>query len=460
LTAEVAPPDAPDTDRVPSVRSELYLTQSAPLRYASGAGLYFAQGVPKGLLVIAMPAWLAANGVEAGRIAAYLAVAVLPWAFKLAAGPLMDRFEFLPMGVRRPWVLAAQLGLVVSLCGLTWIGDPLTQLGHLTLLGAVINVFAATQDVAIDGLAIDLVPDTEHGRINAFMSFGKALGWALSAAASGTLLVQVGLGPTGLVAALVCGLLWIAFLMVRERPGERLLPWSPGRATTQHRDPPSFRKVFARLHRVLWSRTSLLMFVIMLLHGLASGYGDALMPIAAVKLFGFTPEQWSQLVASMGLTGAFIALAFGPLIDRWGAKRMLLLTTGLVSFHALLLAATESFWVNSGYVLAMLSLWVLMDPIVMVCVIALAMTICTRGISATQFAVYMSTANMGVSLGSGLYGQVAEHASYPQSYLAMALILIALLGVIAAFRREGGEGQGGGVYSAPAQPGSAQGTRR
>ena len=54
--------------------------------------------------------WLASQGVGAGDIGSYLAVIVLPWAFKLITGPLMDRFEFLPMGRRRPWVIGAQLG--------------------------------------------------------------------------------------------------------------------------------------------------------------------------------------------------------------------------------------------------------------------------------------------------------------------------------------------------------------
>jgi predicted MFS family arabinose efflux permease len=85
----------------------------------------------------------------------------------------------------------------------------------------------------------------------------------------------------------------------------------------------------------------------------------------------------------------------------------------------------------------MLSLWVLMDPIVMVCVIAIAMSICSPGISATQFSVYMSTANIGVSLGSKLYGMVAEHATYSQSYFVMAMLLILLLGAIAVFRKDG-----------------------
>jgi hypothetical protein len=55
---------------------------------------------------------------------------------------------------------------------------------------------------------------------------------------------------------------------------------------------------------------------IMLFHGFVDGYGTALMPIAAINLFGFTTPQWSQLVAAMGLVGAVAVLGPGPLIDR------------------------------------------------------------------------------------------------------------------------------------------------
>ena len=153
------------------------LAESARMRYLAGSSMYFAQGIPFGLMNIAVPAWLASQGVEAGQIASFLAVIILPWAFKLLSGPLMDRFQFLPMGRRRPWVLGAQLGMTLSFFSLVLVDNPAEQVGLLTVLGLFINVFAATQDVAVDGMAIDLVPHEEEGRLNAFMSFGKAAGF-------------------------------------------------------------------------------------------------------------------------------------------------------------------------------------------------------------------------------------------------------------------------------------------
>jgi len=159
------------------------------------------------------------------------------------------------------------------------------------------------------------------------------------------------------------------------------------------------------------------------------------MPIAAVKLFSFTTTQWSQLVAMMGLTGAFAALALGPLIDRFGAKAMLMMTIGVVCIHAFLLAGTQHLWTNSTYVLLMLSAYVLMQPITMVCVIALAMSICSTRISATQFAIYMSLANLGHSAGSKAFGSLSEYTSFVQNYALMGAIAVMMFCTIAIFRK-------------------------
>ena len=326
------------------------------IRYATGAMMYFAQGIPHGLLAIAIPAWLASLGIGAAEIGSYLAVIMLPWAFKLVTGPFMDRYEFLPMGRRRPWVLAAQLGLSLSLLALMLVERPAEQVGLLMLIGVLINIFAATQDVAVDGMSIDLTPTREQGRLNAFMSFGKAVGWATTSAVSGLLLVTLGLKATAILAASVVGVVLITFVFVLEREGERTLPWTQGKAASGHQPGNSFRAVFGGIREVLWLRASVIVMMIMFLDGLVTGYGQALMPIAAVQLFGYTTPQWSQLVAMMGLTGALLALGLGPLIDRFGAKRMMFIAVSLVGAHAFLIAQTQHLWENTIYVRVMLSI--------------------------------------------------------------------------------------------------------
>jgi len=414
----------------------LTLLNSSRIRYLTGAMMYFAQGIPQGLLGIAIPAWLVSQGVSAADIGSYLAVIILPWVFKLLTGPLMDRFEFAPMGRRRPWVLAAQLGLSVSFLALMLVEDPVEQIGLLMMIGVFVNIFAATQDVAVDGMSIDLTPVNEQGRLNAYMSFGKAVGWAATSAVSGVMLVSFGLKATALTAAIVSSVFFFAFIFVLERPGERKLPWSSGGPASAHQSGNSFKTVFAGVNKVLWQRASLVVMAIMLVDGLISGFGHALMPIAAVKVFGYTSSQWSQLVAVMGLIGAGLTLAFGPMIDRFGSKRMLIFTISLVGIHAFLLAQTQFMWTDATYVKVMLSAWVIMLPVVMVCVIALGMAVCSSSCSATQFAIYMSVANLGHSAGSKIFGMVSEQTSYPESYMVLGVLVLGMVVVLLFHRHQ------------------------
>ncbi len=412
------------------------LANSSRTRYMTGAMMYFGQGIPQGLLSITIPAWLASQGVSAADIGSYLAVIILPWAFKLVTGPLMDRYQFPAMGKRRPWVLAAQAGLSLSLLALMLIENPAEQIGLLMLIGVLVNSFAATQDVAVDGMSIDLTPVREQGRLNAFMSFGKAVGWAVTAAVSGMLLATWGMQVTAIVASVTAGLVLLAFVAVLEHEGERKLPWSAGKAALTGQQPTSFGAVFSGVNKVLWTRTSLVVMLIMLTDGIIAGFGQALMPIAAVKLFGYSTQQWSQLVAVMGLIGAAIALSLGPMIDRFGAKRILLLTVSLVGLHAVLIAQTQYLWQDTTYVKVMLSFWILMVPVVMVCIIALAMAVCSSANSATQFAIYMSVANLGYSAGSKVYGMVAERSSYVETYMLLALLIVTLIFVLIFYRHK------------------------
>ena len=412
------------------------LAESSRMRYAAGASMYFAQGIPYGLMSIAVPAWLASQGVGAGQIASFLAVIILPWAFKLLSGPLMDRYQFLAMGRRRPWVLGAQLGMTLSFFGLVLVDNPVEQIGLLMILGLLINVFAATQDVAVDGMSIDVTPVNEHGRLNGFLVFGKAVGWGLTAAVTGTMLVKFGLGVTAIAAAAVQAVVLLGFMLTVERRGERRLPWSSGDAMSERSAANSFVSLMKGLNAVLWTRVSLILMAIMIFDGFIGGYGHALMPIAAINLFGFTTPEWSQLVAVMGLAGAATALALGTMIDRFGAKRMLILTISLVAIHAFLLAQTQYLWENATYVKVMLAAWVLLGPVTMVCMIALAMTICAGATSATQFAIYMSLANLGASAGSKTYGVIAEQTSYVEAYLLLGAITVAMMAII-LFHRHG-----------------------
>ena len=158
------------------------LAEHQILRYVAFTLLYAAQGLPYGLLSVAVPAYMAEQGLEPTQIGSFMGIILLPWSLKLINGPIMDRWSFLSMGRRRPWVLWAQAGMIVTSLIMASVPNPLQHLAVLTALGFVMNFFTAFQDVAVDGMAIELIPIEQQPRANGFMWGGKVLGGAAATA--------------------------------------------------------------------------------------------------------------------------------------------------------------------------------------------------------------------------------------------------------------------------------------
>ena len=209
------------------------LTENSSLRYFNFIALYFAQGVPEGMLTFGIPAWLAVNGKSPGEIASFAIVAVLPWSFKFIVAPLMDRYTYLPMGRKRPWVLLGQIGLVASCIYMAYIPEPLNNLNHLMMAAFFISCFGAFQDVATDGMAIDVIPAQQQAKANGFMWGSKIIGMSLSLAAGSWILNKHGFTSAMLTMAVVIGLIMLVPLFLKEREGEKLTPLSKGEASPE-----------------------------------------------------------------------------------------------------------------------------------------------------------------------------------------------------------------------------------
>ncbi|MFU8814147.1 MAG: MFS transporter [Pseudomonadales bacterium] len=406
--------------------THLYLSQSFPLRMVSFAVCYMAQGVPIGLLTIALPAWLAARGASAGDIAALIAITGLPWGFKLIAGPFMDRFAFPPMGRRRPWVIAAQGGLTLAMLSLITVTDPVEQLGTLIALGFVINAFAAVQDVAVDGMAIDLLPENERGRANAFMAFGQVAGFSAFGALNGFLLAHFGLPAAALASTAAVAVVFLLMTLIREREGERLLPWSPGQAAPRAiAGGRSFAEIFKDLIRALLLPMSLVMIGVEFFSRAAMGIGISIFPIIAVQELGYSAAQYAYWMGIMGVISALVGLLFGPLIDRFGAAR--LLNAGIIgsAVAAAGFAAAVPLWGSTPFVLAALVISQTVSQLLFVAMIATFMGICWAKVAATQFAIYMSLANLSRSMGAALFALIAADVSAAGALYIMAGLLIA-----------------------------------
>lgn len=187
------------------------------------ASLYCAQGLPSGLVAHSLPVLLRQNGVDLALIG-LLKLLALPWLLKVLWAPWIDRIGSRRLGHHRGWILPLQGTVIVCLAGLALIApQALFGSAFWLLLGMllIINLAAASQDVATDGLAVRLLPERWRGLGNSLQVGGYKVG--MLASGSGLLLVIGGLGwnlSIGLLAlALVVLTLPILFF-----PERRLLP--------------------------------------------------------------------------------------------------------------------------------------------------------------------------------------------------------------------------------------------
>lgn len=152
---------------------------------ATLAALYFAQGLPLGLLSKALPALARDAGLPLALIG-LLALPALPWAMKFAWAPWVDRLGQGQPGHRLRWISSCQLLAVALLCVLAFLSPAwLFGSGFAVLLLAifVLNLLFATHDVASDGLATRALTPALRGPGNSIQFGGYKLGWMLGGAA-------------------------------------------------------------------------------------------------------------------------------------------------------------------------------------------------------------------------------------------------------------------------------------
>ena len=176
----------------------------------------------------------------------------------------MDRFTILSMGRKRPWVIFGQLGLILSFLSIGFVPDPLNNNYGLMVVGFLISFFGAFQDVATDGMAVDVIPDDEKARANGLMWGTKIIGTSLSLLVGTYLINSLGFTTAISLLSIAVAIIMIVPIYFTERPGEKIMPWSKGEANHESKDSQlkSWSEILKSLYRVAKLRSSLIFIFI------------------------------------------------------------------------------------------------------------------------------------------------------------------------------------------------------
>jgi RhtX/FptX family siderophore transporter len=283
------------------------------------SSLYLSQGLPYGFFTQALPALLRKQGMSLPDIG-LTSLLALPWALKFLWSPLMDKYGSERLGRRRGYILPLQF---LAAGVLLLLAVPSSGLSTGLLLGVVllVNLLAATQDVATDALAVNLLEPRELGLGNGVQVAGYRVGMILGGGLMLIVFDMAGWRPTLLSLGAILLLATVPILFYREPPSPPPAPESLG-LTWWLRRPRAGT----------W-------LVLLLLYKAGEALATGMLRTFLVDSgLGLTDLGW--MLGGVGFTaGLGGALVGGALVNRLGHRRALILfgitQAGAVVLYAL-----------------------------------------------------------------------------------------------------------------------------
>jgi MFS family permease len=408
--------------------------------------LYVTEGIPVGFTATAVATQMRTLGVSPAAIGTFVATLYLPWSWKWAMGPVVDLIYSDRFGRRRGWILLAQIGMAATLL-LAMPIDFTTRLGLFTWIILAHNVFAATQDVAIDALAVATLPTEERGVANGMMFAGSYIGAAVGGSGSLWLVSALNLENHFALATfpfVACAVLLVTLLVTLrlKEPGSVVrLVQRDGAAPSVGREIAGYlRTVGAAMFRT---------------RGAAFGLAFALLPTGSYALslalqsnlaveLGLSKEKIALLSAISAVPAAAGCLIGGWLSDRIGRRKAIALFMVATALPTLWLAWTMQTY---GWVMPLdttmpnrptpsptlvMTFWLaglvfsLLHGLTYGSRSALFMDLADPRIGATHFTAYMAVLNLVIAYTAFWQGRSIERWGYPAT-----LVLDALFGCVA-----------------------------
>lgn len=403
------------------------LSESRFARFLILCVLYVAQGIPFGFVTYALAAYITEKGAGAKQVGNMIAVSVLPWTFKLIWGLVIDRFGYPAMGHRRPWILLAQFFMALTIGVMIINADAMTNFTFLCVMVFVHNLFGSLQDVSTDALAVDILSENERGKANGLMRASSYFGTSIGAAGIGWILGQYGFRPALVSQALLLLGIMCFPLMLRERPGEKFLPWTKGRENTEEgtRQIRSTLEFLRDLFKAFSIRTTLMTAGLTVWINIAVGLLAAVSLVMLIQNYGWTKEDWQIIqgiyIVWVGLGGSVLG---GFIADIFKPIRTIAVCTCLLGLSWIGFSFCEPLWHLKVFIVGFTVWEQLLIAVFTVSVFALCMSVSWSVIAGTQFTTYMALLNISTVIGSKLAGWL-EGLNFQAIYVCGGLIQLA-----------------------------------
>ena len=407
------------------------LVDSYSARVFTLCALYVAQGIPWGFMTVTFVTYLAAEGVAAGDLALLLTLGTLPWSIKFIWGPVIDAFQYRSMGRRRPWILLAQSGMILTLIILTFIASADSDIQVIAAMFLVYNIFTSLQDVSTDALAVDVLKTHELEKVNSYMFTSKAVGGIIGGAGLGTIISFTGIRGALVMQIPILLLIMMVPLFMRERPGEKLFPWSEDKGSkfveTDYEN-QYFNEIFGKVKTAFSLKSTRLGIVLSLVLSL-SFFLVPVLPLLFIRELGWSQEQFNGTKGGLILFLTMLAYVVGGHLGRLvGGKSVIIYASLGGAIITAIWGLTEAWWGNSVFMITIWSIRTFVFAMVSINVFSLMMRITWSEVGGTQFTAYMAMMNVSAIIGYQLTEPLAGRFDYPTLFLIAAVLETLLIG--------------------------------
>lgn len=228
-----------------------------------------------------------------------LSLVSLPWMLKFLWSPIVDRYSFSDKQHYRPWIIACQSLLAITLIICAFLNIEQNTIALIVSL-FLVCFLAATQDIATDALAIGLLTERQRGMGNGVQTAGNYLGAVIGGGGMLVILNRLGWQNSLLTLATFIVLASIPIWLHRES----------ARVTSEHKQRNFMALINFCRRDQMW-----LWLLVLLTYTLGARMGAAMFQPLLVDL-GFSLEEIGLLTGIIGFSAAMVGAPIAGLLIR------------------------------------------------------------------------------------------------------------------------------------------------
>ncbi len=390
--------------------------------------LYWAQGLPVGFMTHALPVILRAQGVSLAHIGGF-GLLMLPWSIKIFWAPLVDKFGHQKLGHYRSWIIPTQLLNIFVLIALSFIpieslNQPVYLLAFFVVLLSM-NLIGATQDIATDGLAVNILKNEQQQWGNTFQVIGSRLGFIVGGGAILWALDWLNWQMTFLVLAGLVALNTLPILLTKEPQHKSKL---------QQNNKIQFEWANVKTYLSYFTQTPLLMswLIVLVTFKVADGLSGPLLKPLMVDM-GLSFSQIGIYVTMLGACAALVGAGIAGLSLKYISRTNALLSFSILKVFSLSAYAYLAYLFEAKI---QISQWLIysvnafedmVSSMLLVVMLTLVMQYSRKDFAGTDFTfqvAIMATVSGALYSLSGVFGDIFGYKIYLCIICFIALIAI------------------------------------